>query len=499
MSGAERLGITADVLVIGFGKGGKDLAGTMGREGRRVVMVEQSDQMYGGTCVNIGCVPTKALVHHADVRRPGDDPQSWYHDAIGAVTDLTTMTRGRNFEMLDTLDTVTVVTGRASFLDATTVEVAAGDDRLTVSAATIVINTGSVPVVPDIRGLRDSAYLATSTDLLHTEELPRHLAVIGGGYLGLEFAAMYRQFGSEVSVLEAFPAFMGREDDDVADVVVGILRDQGITLIPDAKVTEVRDGSVDTTVCYEAGGRPRTLRADKILVATGRAPAIEGLGLDRAGIRTTERGAIEVDEHLRTSRPHIYAIGDVNGGPQFTYISQDDHRIVADLLLGDGTRSTADRRAVPHTMFITPPLSTVGLTETAARERGHNVRTAGKLVARATATHRPRIMGDTRGLIKLVIDADTDLVLGAALISIDSQEVINLVALAMRHDVPARELGNSIYTHPSTTEVLNELLGTVARVGAQVPAGGRPGIARSPSTYWARPKPNDQSSGPFSV
>lgn len=184
------IGITADVLVIGFGKGGKDLAGTLGRAGKRVVMVEQSDRMYGGTCVNIGCVPTKALVHHADLRRPDDDPHSWYQDAIGAVTDLTTMTRRRNFQMLDTLDTVTVVTGRASFLDATTVEVAAGADRLTVSAATIVINTGSVPVVPDIRGLRGSAYMATSTDLLHTEELPRHLAVIGGGYLGLEFAAI---------------------------------------------------------------------------------------------------------------------------------------------------------------------------------------------------------------------------------------------------------------------------------------------------------------------
>ncbi len=173
--------------------------------------------MYGGTCINIGCVPTKALVHHADVRRPGDDGQSWYQDAIGAVTDLTTVMRGKNFQMLDTLDTVTVVTGKASFLDSTTVEVAAGDDRLTISAGTIVINTGSVPVIPDIRGMRTSAYLATSTDLLHTKELPRHLVVIGGGYLGLEFAAMYRQFGSEVSVLEAFPKFVGREDDDVAD------------------------------------------------------------------------------------------------------------------------------------------------------------------------------------------------------------------------------------------------------------------------------------------
>ncbi|WP_223190528.1 dihydrolipoyl dehydrogenase family protein [Nonomuraea terrae] len=357
-----------------------------------------------------------------------------------------------------------MVTGKASFLDSTTVEVAAGDDRLTISAETIVINTGSVPVIPDIRGLRQSEYMVTSTDLLHTKELPRHLAVIGGGYLGLEFAAMYRQFGSEVTVLEAFPKFLGREDDDVAEVVVGILRDQGIALVTDAKVTEVRDDSAHALVHYEVDGRPRTLEADKILVATGRAPAIQGLGLDRAGIRTTDRGAIKVDEHLRTSRPHIYAIGDVNGGPQFTYISLDDYRIVADRLLGDGTRSTTDRRAVPHTMFITPPFSTVGLTETAARERGHNVRITKKPVAQITAMPRARIMGDARGLIKFVIDADTDRILGAALISIDSQEVINLVAFAMRHDVPAGELGNSIYSHPSTTEGFNELLGTVPRV-----------------------------------
>ncbi|GII59013.1 pyridine nucleotide-disulfide oxidoreductase [Planotetraspora thailandica] len=468
MSEAESIGVTADLLVIGFGKGGKTLAATMGREGKKVVMVEQSDQMYGGTCINIGCIPTKALVHRADVRRPGDERQSWYQDAIGAVTDLTTMMRGKNFQMLDTLDTVTVVTGKASFLDSTTVEVAAGDDRLAISAGTIVINTGSVPVIPDIRGLRKSEYMATSTDLLHTEKLPRHLAVIGGGYLGLEFAAMYRQFGSEVSVLEAFPKFVGREDDDVAEVVVGIFRDQGITLITDAKVTEVEDGSADATIYYEVDGRPRTLKADKILVATGRVPAIEGLGLDRAGIRTTEGGAIEVDEHLRTSQPHIYAIGDVNGGPMFTYISLDDYRIVADRLLGDGRRSTADRVAVPHTMFITPPFSTVGLTETAARERGYNVRIAAKPVAQTTATPRARIIGDTRGLIKFVIDADTDLILGAALISIDSQEVINLVAFAMRHDVPAGELGNAIYSHPSTTEGFNELLGTVARVRVAV-------------------------------
>ena len=453
----------ADLLVIGFGKGGKTLAATMGRRGKRVVMVEQSDQMYGGTCINIGCVPTKALVHHAAGRRPGDDAASYYEHAVGAVGDLTTLLRGNNFRTLDTIDTVTVVTGRARFVDPHTVEVTAGADRLTITSDTIVINTGAEPVVADIPGLRTSAHLATSTDLLHTEALPRRLAVLGGGAVGLEFAAMYRQFGAEVTVLEAGPALLARQDPDVADTLTGILRDEGITLITGARVGEVRDGVDGVTIEYEVDGQPRALEADTILAATGRAPATEGLSLENAQVKLTEHGAIEVDEHLRSSQPHIYAIGDVNGGPQFTYISLDDNRIVADQLLGEGKRSTLDRRAVPHTMFTTPPLSTVGLTEAKARERGHHVKIASKPVARIAAMPRARILGDTRGLMKFVIDADTDLVLGAALLSVESQELVNVVALAIRHDVTATELRDAIYNHPSSTEAFNEVLATVVR------------------------------------
>jgi probable pyridine nucleotide-disulfide oxidoreductase len=456
--------VQVDLLVIGFGKGGKTLAATMGRKGKRVIMVEESDQMYGGTCINVGCVPTKALVHRADTRRPDDGEEAWYRQAVGAVTDLTTLLRGKNFQMLDEIDTVTVVTGTASFVDPKTVEVTAGADRLTISADNIVINTGARPVIPEIAGLRSSRYTATSTDMLHTAKLPQRLAVLGGGYLGLEFAAMYRRFGSQVTVLESRSELMDREDDDVAGAALGILRDQGITLLPGAVVTEVRDGASSATVHYETGsvenGVDQTLEVDTILVAAGRTPATAGLGLDRAGVRTTATGAIEVDEYLRTSQPHIFAIGDVNGGPQFTYISLDDNRVVADQLLGDGTRSTADRRAVPRTMFMTPPLSTVGLTETQARAQGHHVKIASKSIAQIAAMPRSRIMEDTRGMMKFVIDADTDRVLGAALLSIDSQELINLVGLAMRHHVTAGELRDTIYNHPSSSEALNEVLAT---------------------------------------
>jgi pyruvate/2-oxoglutarate dehydrogenase complex dihydrolipoamide dehydrogenase (E3) component len=454
--------VHADVLVIGFGKGGKTLAATMGRRGKRVVMVEQSSQMYGGTCINIGCIPTKALVHRADTRREADEPQAWYQQAIGAVEELTTLLRGKNFQMLDTIDSVTVVTGRARFLDPTTVEVAAGSDRLTISAETIVINTGAEPVIPDIPGLRASKHLVTSTDLLHTSTLPNRLVVLGGGYLGVEFAAMYRQYGSEVTILEAAPALMAREDDDIAAAATGILAEDGITILTGARCTTVRDNSDNgVTITYEQNGLQHTLQADTILAAVGRAPATRGLGLELAGVRTTGLGAVEVDERLRTSQPHIYALGDVNGGPQFTYISLDDSRIVTDELIGTATRTVKDRVAVPHTVFITPPLSTVGLTEKQARNDGHRITIASKPIAQIAAMPRARIVGDTRGLMKFVIDAETDQILGAALLCVDSQELVNTVALAIRHQVTASELRDAIYTHPSATEGFNEVLATI--------------------------------------
>jgi pyruvate/2-oxoglutarate dehydrogenase complex dihydrolipoamide dehydrogenase (E3) component len=452
----------ADLLVIGFGKGGKTLAATMGRLGKRVVMVEQSDQMYGGTCINIGCVPTKALVHRARSRRAGDEAQPWYRQSVGAVEQLTTLLRGNNFRMLDTIDSVTVVTGKARFLDATTVEVAAGDDRLTIGAETIVVNTGSEPVVPEIPGLRASAHAITSTDLIGTADLPRRLAILGGGYLGIEFASIYRQFGAEVTVLEGGPRIMRREDDDIAAAATEILRDEGIALVTGARVTEVRDTDGGVSIAYERDGEQLTLEVDRILLAAGRAPATRDLGLEAAGVTTTARGAIAVDEHLRTSQPHVFAIGDVNGGPQFTYISLDDSRIVADQLIGSGRRSTADRVAVPQTLFMTPPLATVGLTERDARERGHGVKVASKPIAQIAAMPRARIVEETRGLMKFVIDADSDEILGAALLNVDAQELVNTVALAMRHGVTASELRDTIYTHPSSTEGFNEVLATVA-------------------------------------
>jgi pyruvate/2-oxoglutarate dehydrogenase complex dihydrolipoamide dehydrogenase (E3) component len=458
--------LTADVLVIGFGKGGKTAAGTLGRLGRRVVLVEQSDRMYGGTCPNVGCVPSKGLVHHSRKRRPDDDPQEFYEQSVEKVQQVREFMRAGNYDGLNGLDTVDVITGHAVFTDPHTVAVTGEDGRVTVTADTILINTGSGPVVPDIPGLRDSRYTLTSTEMIENTRLPKRLAIIGGGFLGLEFAAIYQRFGARVTVLEAAPRILGREDDDVAEAAAAILTEEGIDFVTGARVLEVRDGDGEATVVYERDGVQHTLSTDAVLPAAGRVPVTDGLGLEVAGVRTAKNGAVEVDEFLRTSQPHIYALGDVNGGPQFTYISLDDSRIVLDQLVGTGKRSTADRVAIPHTLFMTPPLATVGLTEKEARAAGHRLKIAREAVADIVAMPRAYAVEETRGLMKFIIDADTDRILGAALLSVDAQELINTVALAMRHGITASDLRDSIYTHPSSTEAFNEVPSVIVHADA---------------------------------
>ncbi|MEV6377373.1 FAD-dependent oxidoreductase [Micromonospora musae] len=454
--------LQSDVLIIGFGKGGKTAAATLGRIGKRVVLVEQSERMYGGTCPNVGCVPTKGLVHRSQRRRPEDPAQDWYARSVQEVQQTREMMRQGNFDNLSSIETVTVITGRASFADPHTVTVVTGDEHLTVTADTILINTGSEPVVPDVPGLATSRYLRSSTDLIETATLPERLAIVGGGYLGIEFAAIYRRFGSQVTLFERTARILGREDDDVAAVATHILVDEGIHIVTAAQVTEVRDGDNGATIGYDKDGERHTLEVDALLAAAGRAPATRDLNLAAAGVRTTPAGAVEVDEHLRTSQPHIFALGDVRGGPQFTYLSLDDSRIVLDQLTGEGLRSTADR-IVPHTLFMTPPLATVGMTEREARKAGHRVKIAREAVAEIVAMPRAYAVEETRGVMKFVIDAATDRILGAAILSIDAQEIINTVALAMRHGVTAAELRDAVYTHPSSTEAFNEVLATIVR------------------------------------
>ncbi|UYM07717.1 FAD-dependent oxidoreductase [Solicola gregarius] len=453
--------IEVDVVVLGWGKGGKTLAGALGRAGRSVAVVERSAQMYGGSCININCVPTKALVHQAEGRPDGVDAQDWFSAAIGQRDDLVAKLRARNHAMLAEVDAVTLIDGHARFIGPHQVEVQAGDDRLVIDAETVVVNTGTIPAAPDIEGAAGSSCVYDSTTLQHVEPLPRRLVVVGGGYVGLEFAGMFAHFGSQVTLVDHHDELMPGEDRDVADAVRSLLADQGVEFILGGAIGSVRDeggASARVVVAPSESADATELDADAVLLATGRRPATTDLGLDVAGISTDDRGYVVVDERLRTSVSGVFAIGDVSGGPQFTYVSLDDYRIVLDQLTGGGTRTTTDRVAVPSTTFLTPPLARVGLNESQARAQGHDFLVATKRVADIAAMPRPKIVGETHGLVKVIADARTDQILGATLFCVDAQEVINLVSLAMRTGTTATQLRDSMWTHPSSTEALNEVL-----------------------------------------
>ncbi len=450
-----------NLLVIGWGKGGKTLAGTMARAGKKVAVVEQSEVMIGGSCINIACIPTKILVHDAENKRADDDTDEYFAKAVKRRDTLTGAMRKKNHSMLADLDSVLLLGGRAEFTGEREVRVTGGADTMTITADTVIVNTGSVANIPPIDGAQLGGRIHDSESLQHVDPFPKRLVIVGGGYIGLEFGSMFAHFGSQVTVLDRGPRPLANEDDDVAEVVAQALADDGVTIVNDASVTAVNDGADAATVTYEVGGETKTIDAEAVLLAVGRKPATADLGLEKAGIDTDDRGFIITDEYLRSSAEGVYAFGDVNGGPMFTYISLDDNRILADQLLGDGKRSTKDRGSVPYTMFLTPPVARVGLTEKAARDEGYEIKVGAKLQADIAAAPRAKIEGDPRGIVKFVVDAKTDLVLGAALVHVHSQEVINTVALAMRHDVTATELRDTIYTHPSATEALNEVLGAL--------------------------------------
>ena len=448
-----------DAVIIGFGKGGKTLAAELAQHQWSVAMVERSDKMYGGTCINIGCIPTKALIHSAALAAAGhpltaDQQRAYYREAVASKTALVGLLRDRNYHKLADNPLIDVYTGEGCFLSPETVEVKTADGTLEIGGKHIVINTGAETALPPIPGIAESRRVYTSTSIMELERLPQHLVIVGGGYIGLEFASMYASFGSRVTVLEGFPELIPREDRDIAAGVREVLEKQGVEFRLNVRVNSFRDTAEGVIAAVTQESADTAVEADAVLLATGRRPATAGLNLAAAGVETDERGAIRVDEHLHTSAPNIYAIGDVTGGLQFTYISFDDYRIIRDELFGDGGRTTANRGPVPYSVFIAPPLSHVGMHEAEARKAGLDIRVTKIAVS---TIPRARILGPAEGIFKAVIDAETDLILGCTLFGPESSEVINTVALAMKHGITARELSNSVYTHPSMSETLNDL------------------------------------------
>ena len=451
-----------DAAVIGFGKGGKTLAGAFAAAGKTVALVEKSPKMYGGTCINVACIPTKSLVHSAALSAAQggtfSERAARYATAVDEKDRVTGLLRSKNYRKLADLPNVEVVDGTASFADATHLTVAKPDGtRETIEAAQAFINTGARPFVPPIPGV-DGPRVHVSETLLDVRTLPERLVIIGGGYIGMEFASMYANFGSQVTVVQNEDAFLPREDAEIAAAVLDSVEGRGIRVIRGAGVRRIDDEADQAVVTVEISGAEERLPADAVLVATGRRPNVDGLNLEAAGVELTERGAVRTDEHLRTTAPNIWALGDVAGGLQFTYISLDDSRIVKADVLGDGARTTANRGTVPYSVFLDPPHSRAGMTEQEARAAGFDVKVA-KLPA--AAIPKAQLLQKPTGLLKAVVDAGTGRILGAHLFCEESYEMINTIKLAMDAGLPYQVLRDAVYTHPTMSEAFNDLFAQV--------------------------------------
>lgn len=344
-----------DAIIIGFGKGGKTLAAELAKRNHSVAVIERSDKMYGGTCINIGCIPTKTLVHAAklaDRAASREEKQAYYAQSIARKEEVTSLLRQKNYHNLADNPNVTVYTGIGSFAGPDVVEVRTAEEVIQLQAPQIYINTGAETIVPPIEGIKDNPKVYTSTSIMEMTDLPDRLVIVGGGYIGLEFASMYASFGSQVTVLEGYSELISREDRDIASSVREVLEGKGITFRLNARVQSVQD----SVVVYRDAvtGEEHRLEADAILLATGRRPNTAGLNLEAAGVEVNDRGAVIVNEHLQTTNPNIRAIGDVKGGLQFTYISLDDYRIIREDLFGAGERKVSDREPVSYSVFIDP-------------------------------------------------------------------------------------------------------------------------------------------------
>ena len=452
-----------DAVIIGFGKGGKTLAGFLAGKGQNVALIEKSDKMYGGTCINVGCIPSKKLVNSTKVLKDKglssiEDKEKFYTESIENKNTLIGALRGKNYEMLASKENITVYDGTGSFVSRNVVNVENNGENVQIEGEKIFINTGSTTIIPNIKGVKESNYVYTSTSIMELKELPKKLTIVGAGYIGLEFASMYSEFGSEVTVIDMSDRLMPREDEEIAERVKAILEAKGIKFLLKSKIEEISDRNDKGYVKISGENGESEVESDAILVAIGRKPNTEGLNLEAAGVKTDERGAVAVDETLKTTADNIWAMGDVKGGLQFTYISLDDFRIIRDNVYGNGSRTINDRNVIPYSVFINPPLSRVGMTEKEAVEKGYEVKT-GRL--EAMAIPKGKIEGVTDGLLKTVVDAKTDKILGCTLLCNTSHEMINVVAAAIKAEQKYTFLKDMIFTHPTMSEALNDLFGSV--------------------------------------
>ena len=449
---------TVDAIIIGAGQAGPPLAGRLTGAGLSVAVIER--HLIGGTCVNTGCIPTKTLVASARTahvaRRAADfgvttGPVGVDMAAVKARKDAVSgESRSGVASWLDGMEGCTVIRGHARFVGPHEIEV----DGRQLTAPRIFINVGGRALIPDMPGVKDVPIL-NNTGILGLDSVPEHLVVVGGSYIGLEFAQMYRRFGARVTVVEKGPRLIAREDEDVSAAVREILEGEGIAVRVGAECIRFAPHAEGVAVgisCDE--GAPEVV-GSHVLLAVGRRPNTDDLGLEAAGIATDERGYIRVDDQLRTSAPGVWAMGDCNGRGAFTHTAYNDFEIVAATLLDAADRKVTDRIDT-YALFIDPPLGRVGLGEAQAREKGHRVRIGKRPMSRVG---RAREKGETAGFMKMVVDADTDAVLGAAILGVGGDEAIHAVLDLMHMGGTAADMRRVMHIHPTVAELIPTVMG----------------------------------------
>ncbi len=450
-----------DAIVIGSGQGGNPLAKALAKAGKKTAVIERKH--VGGTCVNEGCTPTKTMVASARVAylaRRGAN----YGVHTGPVTidmervrerkrNIVRSFREGNEKGLKATDCDAIIMGEASFAGPKLVRVALNDggERL-LAADLIFLNTGLRAAVPQIDGLTDVPFLDNAS-VMELGEVPGHLVVLGGGYIGLEFGQLFRRLGSEVTVIQSNARLLPREDADVCEEVRKILEEEGVKVLLSASAKKVRkaDGGIAVTVKNAEG--ETNVSGTHLLLAVGRVPNTDRLNLAAAGVETDTHGYVRVNDYLETTAPGIYALGDVKGGPAFTHISYDDYRVaVANVL--EGKRVSIAGRMVPYTVFIDPELGGIGMTEAEARKQGRKIR-----VAKMPSTYIARGLetDETKGFLKVIVDAETEQILGASMLAVEGGELASMVQIAMMGKLPYTALRDATWSHPTWSEALNNV------------------------------------------
>lgn len=453
------MSINYDAIVVGTGQAGPSLAVRLAGAGMKVAIIER--KRFGGTCVNNGCIPTKTLIataRTAHVARRASDygvtirsPITVDMKKVKARKDAVVRRSSEGLQKwLKNTQNLTIIQGHARFADAYRVRV--GDELL--EADKIFINVGGRAAIPPLRGIDEVSYLDNST-MMNVDFLPEHLVVIGGSYVGLEFAQMYRRFGSEVTIVERGPRLIQREDEDVTENIKTILEDEGIKIRLGAECIGFEKCGDKVAVHVDCSSGDKIVIGSHALLAVGRVPNTNDLGLEKAGIETNERGYIQVDDQLRTNVPGIYALGDCNGRGAFTHTAYNDYEIVAANLL-DGDQRRVSDRITAYALYIDPPLGRAGMTEAEARQSGRKA-LIGKMPMMRVG--RAREKGETYGFMKVLVDAETKKILGASLLGIECDEVIHSILDVMYADAPYTVIQRAMHIHPTVTELIPTMLG----------------------------------------